>query len=44
LLSGTAGIWLRQRNAGFRQGQRYVAGSVYLALGVASAASGSGKD
>ena len=44
LLSGTAGTWLRQRNAGFRQGQRYVSGSVYLALGVASVASGSGKD
>ena len=44
LLSGTAGTWLRQRNAGFRQGQQYVSGSVYLALGVASAASGSGKD
>jgi threonine/homoserine/homoserine lactone efflux protein len=44
LLSGTAGTWLRQRNADFRQGQRYVSGSVYLALGVASAASGSGKD
>jgi threonine/homoserine/homoserine lactone efflux protein len=44
LLSGTAGAWLRQRNASFRRVQRYGSGSVYLALGAASAASGSGKD
>lgn len=46
LLSGTAGNWLRQRSqsARFRRGQRYVSGSLYLALGAATAISGSGKD
>jgi threonine/homoserine/homoserine lactone efflux protein len=46
LLSGTAGSWLRRKSgsASFRRGQRYVSGSVYLALGAATAVSGSGKD
>ncbi len=46
LLSGTAGNWLRRRNErpGLRRSQRYFSGSVYLALGAATAVSGSGKD
>lgn len=46
LLSGTAGGWLRRRyeSAEFRRGQRYFSGSVYLALGAATAVSGSGKE
>ncbi len=44
LLSGTAGGWLRQRSTTFQRGQRYVSGGIYLALGAASVASGSGKD
>lgn len=46
LLASTAGDWLRSRNesARFQRGQRYLTGSVYLALGAASAAAGSGKD
>ena len=46
LLSGTAGGWLRRKSegAGFRRGQRYVSGGAYLALGAATAVSGSGKD
>lgn len=46
LISSKAGGWLRRRNesAGFRRGQRYVSGGVYLALGAATAVSGSGKD
>ena len=46
LLGGTAGDWLKRRNErpGFRRGQRYVTGGVYLALGAATAISGSGKD
>jgi threonine/homoserine/homoserine lactone efflux protein len=46
LLSGTAADWLRRRNENprFRRGQRYVSGGVYLAMGAAAAASGSGKD
>ena len=44
LAGGTAGDWFRRRGAGFRRGQRYVSGGVYLALGAASAVSGSGKD
>jgi threonine/homoserine/homoserine lactone efflux protein len=46
LLSGTAGGWLRRKSegAGFRRGPRYVSGGVYLALGAATAVSGSGKD
>ena len=46
LLSGTGGSWLRRKggSASFRRGQRYVSGGVYLALGAATAVSGSGKD
>lgn len=44
LLSGTAGGWLQRKSASFRRGQRYVSGGVYLALGAATAVSGSGKD
>ncbi len=46
LLSGTAADWLRRRNEspGFRRAGRYLSGSVYLALGAATAISGSGKD
>lgn len=46
LLSGTAADWLRRRNEspGFRCAGRYASGSVYLALGAATAVSGSGKD
>ncbi|QIN81270.1 LysE family translocator [Rubrobacter tropicus] len=47
LLSGTAADWLKRRmsgNAGFRRLQRYLSGSVYLALGAGAAISGSGKD
>ena len=46
LLASTVGGWLRRKSAGsgFRRGRRYVSGGVYLALGVASAISGSGKD
>ena len=46
LLSGTAGSWLKRKNEsyGFRRGQRYVSGCVYLALGAVAAASGSGKE
>jgi threonine/homoserine/homoserine lactone efflux protein len=43
LLGGTAGDLLR-RSAGFRRGQRYVSGGVYLALGAATAVSGSGRE
>ena len=43
LLSGTAASWLRGRR-GIQRAQRYVSGSIYLALGVATAATGSGKD
>ncbi len=43
LLSGTASDWLKRRyeSAGFRRGGRYFSGGVYLALGVATAVSGS---
>jgi threonine/homoserine/homoserine lactone efflux protein len=46
LLSGTAADWLRRRNESprFRRVGRYASGSVYLALGAATAISGSGKD
>ena len=46
LLSGTAADWLRRKNGGqrFRRAARYASGSVYLALGAATAISGSGKD
>ena len=43
VLSGTAAALLRGR-PGFRRGQRYVSGGVYLMLGAATAVSGSGKD
>ena len=45
LLSGSAADWLRRRDesAWFRRGQRYASGAVYLALGAAAAATGSGK-
>ncbi len=46
LLSGTAADWLGRRNESprFRRAGRYASGSVYLALGAATAISGSGKD
>lgn len=46
LLASTLGDWLRRRStgAGFQRGRRYISGGVYLALGAASAAVGSGKD
>jgi threonine/homoserine/homoserine lactone efflux protein len=46
LLGGTAGDWLRRKSqgAGFRWMRRYVPGGVYIALGAATAVSGSGKD
>lgn len=44
LLSGTLGGWFKGRGATVRRWECYVAGSTYLALGVASAISGSGKD
>ena len=46
LLSGTAADWLRRRyeSPRFRRAGRYLSGSVYLALGAATAISGSGKD
>ena len=46
LLSGTAGGWLRRRyeSASFRRGQRYFSGGIYLALGLATAVSGPGKE
>jgi threonine/homoserine/homoserine lactone efflux protein len=43
LLSGTAAAWLRG-SGGIQGAQRYVSGSIYLTLGVATAATGSGKD
>jgi threonine/homoserine/homoserine lactone efflux protein len=45
LLGGTAGDWLRRKSesARFRRGQRYASGGVYVALGAATAISGSGK-
>jgi threonine/homoserine/homoserine lactone efflux protein len=42
LLSGSVGGWLKG-NLGFLRAQRYFAGSVYLALGVATALTGSRK-
>jgi threonine/homoserine/homoserine lactone efflux protein len=42
LLAGSASAFLRD-HAGFRRGQRYVAGTVYLGLGVATAVSGRGR-
>jgi threonine/homoserine/homoserine lactone efflux protein len=44
LLGGTAGGWLKRRGTGLRRTGRYLSGGVYLALGAASAATGSGKD
>ena len=46
LLSGTASDWIRRRyeSASFRRGQRYFSGGVYLALGFATAVSGTGKE
>jgi threonine/homoserine/homoserine lactone efflux protein len=46
LLSGSAADWLRRRNENprIRRGQRYVSGGIYIALGAATAVSGSGKD
>lgn len=44
LLGGTAGGWLKRRGTGLRRAGRYLTGCVYLALGVASAATGTGKD
>jgi len=46
LLASTVGGWLRRRSVGssFRRGRRYISGGVYLALGAASAISGSGKN
>lgn len=42
LLAGSLGKWLRQR-AGFLSVQRYVSGTIYLALGVATALTGQGR-
>ncbi len=46
LAGGTAADWLKRRRAGagLRRVRRYVSGGIYLALGAATAASGSGKD
>jgi threonine/homoserine/homoserine lactone efflux protein len=44
LIGGTASAALRRRGSRFRRVQRYFSGGVYLALGAASAASGSGED
>lgn len=44
LLSGTAAGWLRSKGTGFRRGQRLFSGGVYVALGLATAVSGGGKD
>ena len=42
LLSGTAGGWLRRRmkDASFRRGQRFVSGSILIALGAVAAVAG----
>jgi threonine/homoserine/homoserine lactone efflux protein len=42
LAAGSAGTWLK-RNRGFLRARRYVAGSVYLGLGVATALAGPTK-
>ncbi len=44
LLGGTASVALRRRGGRVRRVQRYFSGGVYLALGAAIAASGSGRD
>ena len=46
LLGGTAGDWLRRKSQGasFRWVRRFVPAGVYIALGMATAVSGSGKD
>ena len=46
LLGGTAADWLRRRSEGvsFRRMRRYVPGGIYVALGVVTVVSGSGKD
>jgi threonine/homoserine/homoserine lactone efflux protein len=46
LLGGTAADWLRQRSesVSLRRMRRYVPGGVYIALGVVTVVSGSGKD
>lgn len=43
LAAGAAGGWLR-RNAGFAHAQRWVAGTIYLGLGIATAVAGTGKE
>jgi threonine/homoserine/homoserine lactone efflux protein len=42
LLAGSLGNWLRG-NLQFVRAQRYVAGSIYIALGIGTALSGGGK-
>jgi threonine/homoserine/homoserine lactone efflux protein len=42
LLAGTFGGWLKRRKA-FLRGEKYVTGSVYCGLGLATAFSGAGK-
>ena len=45
LAGGTAGGWMRRRgSSAASRAQRWVAGGVYLAFGVATVASGSGED
>ncbi|HZF58617.1 MAG TPA: LysE family translocator [Rubrobacter sp.] len=46
VLGGAAGDWLKHRSAGAgpRRVRRYASGGIYLALGAATAVSGSGKD
>jgi len=46
LLGGTAADWLSQRSetASFRRMRRYIPGGVYIALGVVTVVSGSGKE
>lgn len=43
LLAGSFGMWLRRR-PGFVNAQRYVSGTVYVGLGLATAITGTGKD
>ncbi len=46
LAGSKAADWLKRRSAGsgLRRARRYVSGGIYLALGAATAVSGSGKD